>query len=420
MTRRNADPNYYRASLGLMNEVAGALAADYHSALIDGMREAGGRLDLAEGGLRFRLAKEFGFCYGVDKAVDMAYEARAKFPDRRIVLLTEIIHNPRVNKRMADMGIEFLTGQFAGNLAEEDLHEGDVILIPAFGTSAEQMQRLRDKRCILVDTTCGSVVRVWKRVEQYARDGFTSIVHGKYAHEETIATVSMARAKGGQTLVVRDEEEANRVCDFIDGKIDAEDLLRALPEGAISPGFDPAEHLQFAGVANQTTMLASESLEIARRIGAAMARRYGDENRDTHFRSFDTICSATQERQDAMYEMIENDPPGLVLVIGGYNSSNTGHLLEVAETRCRAFHIQDAGEMLSADRIRHLPFGAKEPIESNGWLSSGPLTIGLTAGASTPNKALADAIARVLDLRGIPVEKALAVLEQSSPPNPAG
>ncbi|MDK2972442.1 MAG: 4-hydroxy-3-methylbut-2-en-yl diphosphate reductase [Candidatus Sumerlaeota bacterium] len=411
MPTDDSQPTYYRASLGLMKEVSGALAADYHSALITHMRANGGVFDYPAAGLSFQLAKEFGFCYGVDKAVDMAYEARVKFPGKRIFLLTEIIHNPRVNKRLVDMGIVFLSGQYATGLTEDAITAEDVVLIPAFGTSSETLARLRAKGCILIDTTCGSVVRVWKRVERYAADGFTSVVHGKYDHEETIATVSQARAQGGHFLVVRDRAEAERVVSFIEGSMPAGELLAGFHPGACSAGFDPARHLQRIGVANQTTMLASESLEIARVIGAALERRYGREHADEHFRSFDTICSATQDRQDAIQAMIAGTPPDLILVIGGYNSSNTGHLLEVAMSRCPAYHIQDAGEMLDTARIRHLPQGAKAPVETRDWLPGGELRIGLTAGASTPNRAIADSILRVLELRGVNAADAMEAIE---------
>lgn len=410
------EKTYYRASLGLKKEIAGAVADDYQSALIAGIRRNEGRLELPRHALSFTLAQEFGFCYGVDKAVDMAYEARAKFPDRRIFLLTEIIHNPRVNKRLIDMGIVFLSGQYSGTLTEDDITPEDVVLVPAFGTDTATFRRLRELGCILVDTTCGSVVHVWKRVERYARDGFTSLVHGKHYHEETIATVSQATPHGGHYLVVRGHEETDRVIACIEGRLDGAALLEGFDPHAYSEGFDPERHLQRIGVANQTTMLASESLAIARRIGEALANRHGEEGLAERFRSFDTICSATQDRQDAVHAMMRDEAarPDLMLVVGGYNSSNTGHLRAVAEEYCPAFHIQDAQELLSADRIRHLPAGAKEPQERTDWLPEGSVRIGLTAGASTPNRALADTVARVLELRGIAIDEALEALPASS------
>ena len=395
-------PNYYRASLGLKDHIAPAVASDYHSALVDRMREQGHRLDV--GGLSFRLAKEFGFCYGVDKAVDMAYEARAKFPDRRTFLTYEIIHNPRVNARLREMGIHFLSGSLRGDLTLEDIGPEDVVLMPAFGVSSPELERLRATGCVLVDTTCGSVVHVWKRVEKYAKDGYTALVHGKALHAETIATVSQAQKLGGHTIVVRDREQAQVVCDVITGKRPPEDVL-AFGELAFSKGFDPSRHLEKIGVANQTTMLASESLEIAGMVGRALEQRWGAEALAAHFRSFDTICSATQERQDAIVELVESGELDLMLIVGGYNSSNTGHLLEIASQHVPSYHICDSGELLSLDRIRHKPLGRKEPVESEGWLEEGPLTIGITAGASTPNRAIGETIERVLALRGIPFDR---------------
>lgn len=395
MSVRN-QPNYYRASLGLKEQIAPAVAEDYHSAIIDEMIANGYRLDA--GDLSFRLAREFGFCYGVDKAIDMAYEARAKFPDRRIVLTYEIIHNPRVNARLREMGVRFLSGSQGADLTIDEITASDVVLLPAFGASAKQLEELKQKNCVLVDTTCGSVVHVWKRVERYAKDGFTSLVHGKATHAETIATVSQAQKLGGKTIVVRGFEEARLVCAAITGKRPAADVLSLGPD-ALSEGFDPEKDLERIGVANQTTMLASESLEIARMAGAALEEKYGTENLKEHFRSFDTICSATQERQDAIVELVESGELDLMLVVGGYNSSNTGHLLEIALEKVPAFHICDAGELLSLSDIRHKPAGQKEPVISTGWLPEGPLTIGVTAGASTPNRAIGETMERVTELR---------------------
>lgn len=407
------DRTYYRASLGMKDAITGVVAADYQSDLIRRFRENGNTLDVPEARATFHLAKEFGFCYGVDKAVDMAYEARMKFPGKRIFLLTEIIHNPRVNGRLADMGIVFLSGQYKHpDLTADDIRPDDVVLIPAFGTAAEEFARLKKLGAIIVDTTCGSVVHVWKRVERYAKDGYSSIVHGKYWHEETIATVSMASARGGHWLVVRDPAQAQLVCDYIEGKIAGDALMARFDAQARSEGFDPARDLAKIGVANQTTMLASESLGIAAMIGDALSRRDGTPSRaeTPSFRSFDTICSATQDRQDAIRDLIDGHALDLVLVIGGYNSSNTSHLLEVARRRCAAWHIEDVSCLVDAQTIVHLEFGAKKPTTSTGWLPDRPLHIGLTAGASTPNRVIADAVARLVELRGASPADVLATV----------
>lgn len=385
----------YRRGFGLKREISGELNQDYHSDLIEEIRAGGNRLETDH--CVIHLAKEFGFCYGVDKAVDFAYETRRKFPDRRIFLTAEIIHNPRVNRRLIEMGIEFLSGQYARGIRVEELQARDVVILPAFGVSLEELDRLKATGCVLVDTTCGSVVHVWKRVEKYARDGFTSVIHGKAEHEETLATASHARSGGaGHYLIVLDREEAGLVCDFIrdGGNIDG---LRRHFEGKTSPGFDFGRDLERIGVANQTTMLSSESLEIADMIRSAMETRYGADHVQERFRSFDTICGATQERQDAVMEMMRQ-PPELMIVIGGFNSSNTNHLCEIAEQYCPTFHIEGPEGLLSPERIRHKP-SAKDhpPVEAEGWLPpQRPLTVGVTAGASTPNRVVGEVIDRLL------------------------
>lgn len=404
-----SEKTYYRASLGLKKEISGMVADDYSHELIGALKDTDQGLELPEAQLTIFIAKEFGFCYGVDKAVDMAYEARRKFPDKRIFLLTEIIHNPRVNKRMIDMGLIFLSGGFKHpELTKDDITSEDVVLIPAFGTAAGDFVELKEKGAIIVDTTCGSVVHVWKRVERYAKDGFTSLIHGKYFHEETIATVSMAQKEGGHTLVVRNMEQAEAVCDFIRGKIDSKKLRDVIPAEAFSEDFDPDKHLKQIGVANQTTMLASESLSIAAKVGDAIADRDGVATRQEteNFRSFDTICSATQDRQDAVEHMLKTKDLDLMVVIGGFNSSNTTHLLKVSENYCKAFHIDDASALLSEKEIRHLPYGSKEPVVSSDWLPVGPLTVGFTAGASTPNRVIYDTMEQLSRFRGVELDEA--------------
>jgi 4-hydroxy-3-methylbut-2-enyl diphosphate reductase len=364
------------------------------------MRAQGFRLDA--GDLSFRLAREFGFCYGVDRAVEYAYETREKFPDRRIFITGEIIHNPGVNQRLRDMEIRLLTRDPDGTRFE-DLRGGDVVILPAFGVPLGDMEALRATGAVLVDTTCGSVLNVWKNVENYARDGFTAVIHGKYDHEETHATSSRAlRYAGGRYIVVRDLEEAEAVCRHIEGRGDREEFLHRFAAAA-SPGFDPDRDLERIGCANQTTMLSSESLAIAGRVRAAMAARFGDDEAARRFRSFDTICSATQERQDALIGLLAETALDLMVVIGGYNSSNTTHLVEIAIAKVPTYHIRSAGCLTSGEQIRHQPLGRRDEVVTHGWLPRSPATIGLTAGASTPDVEIEKVIRRIASFRGLTV-----------------
>ncbi|MBI3981970.1 MAG: 4-hydroxy-3-methylbut-2-enyl diphosphate reductase [Gemmatimonadetes bacterium] len=396
----DVEQTYFRKGFGLRQEIEGDLAA-YHSRLVDRVRADGHRL--AAGDLTFLLAKEFGFCYGVDRAVEYAYETRRKFPDRRVWLAGEIIHNPHVNAELEGRGIAILRPGPDGAFDYSDVRAEDVVLLPAFGVTVRDFSRLRETGCVLVDTTCGSVLNVWKRVERYAQDGFTAVVHGKHYHEETKATVSqVTRYAGGTYLVVRDMAEADVLCRFIE-RADNLDAMARTFDGRVPPGFDFARDLERIGVANQTTMLANESLAIARRVGEALGRRYGAENLEAHFRSFDTICSATQERQDAVVELIQQ-PLDVMIVIGGYNSSNTNHLAKICAARRRTYHVADASCIEpEAGRIRHKPPDASGEIAEDGWLGPDVHVIGITAGASTPNNKIGEAIERVLATRGVAI-----------------
>jgi 4-hydroxy-3-methylbut-2-en-1-yl diphosphate reductase len=351
------------------------------------------------GEVRVKLAREFGFCYGVDRAVEYAYEARENFPDRRIFLSGEIIHNPEVNGRIEALGIRILPDH--RNPAERyaGVEEADVVILPAFGVHVAELQHLRTKGCVLVDTTCGSVLNVWKNVHRYARDGFTSVIHGKHYHEETKATASQALTHpGGHYLCVKDRPEAGVVCEFIRGKGTAEALLDRFRE-ATSPGFDPERDLQKIGLANQTTMLMTESLEIQERLRSAVRDRWGEEALAERFRAFDTICSATQDRQDAVLKMLEEGGLDLMVVIGGYNSSNTQALARICAQRLPTYHISGADRIQGAT-LRHRPVGAHEETATEAWLPEGPATVGLTAGASTPNNVVGEVVERILALRG--------------------
>jgi 4-hydroxy-3-methylbut-2-enyl diphosphate reductase len=396
------ESTYFRRGFGLKSEIEVQLTADYHSTVVEALRRQQHRLVV--GPLTFRLAREFGFCYGVDRAVDYAYETRLKFPDRTLYLVGEIIHNPHVNQKLRDMGVNFLA---RGETAEFDFSSigtDDVVILPAFGVTIGDFERLRQIGCVLVDTTCGSVLNVWKRVDSYARDGFTAIIHGKHYHEETKATASQVmRYPGGRYLVVLNMDEARIVCDFIEHGGDARALGVRFAQG-VSPGFDFERDLIRVGIANQTTMLSGESLAIAQEIRRSIERRYGAAALAEHFRSFDTICSATQERQDAVVALLE-EPLDVMLVVGGYNSSNTCHLAALVQSKgVPTFHIEDAACVEPASgAIRHQPIGTKQEERTEDWLAQGRI-IGVTAGASTPNNQIGETIARVCQLAGVAEE----------------
>jgi 4-hydroxy-3-methylbut-2-en-1-yl diphosphate reductase len=384
--------------------VAGELSAAYDSAIVDRVRASDFRFE--SGRLTVHLAREFGFCYGVDRAVDYAYQARRRFPGRNVFLTGEIIHNPHVNDQLRAAGIRFLSdsGERSHPLGPED-----VVILPAFGVTVGDMQRLADHGCTLVDTTCGSVLNVWKNVVRYAQEGFTAVIHGKVKHEETRATASQAlKYPNGRYLILLDRGEAAIVCEYIRSGGDRGEFLRRFA-GAMSPGFDPDRDLERIGCANQTTMLMSESLEIGEMFREAMRDRYGEAELGTRFRAFDTICSATQERQDAVIALLDEQPLDLMVVVGGYNSSNTCNLARICAERVRTYHIADPSCLISREEVRHRPVGAPSTTSSpetvtRGWLpESGPVVVGLTAGASTPNNIVGEVIRRLADFAGSPV-----------------
>jgi len=425
--------SYFRKGFGLKSEIQSELDSDYTGHLVDLLKER--EYTLTASDVTIRLAKEFGFCYGVERAVEYAYQARKKFPDRTIYLAGEIIHNPHVNSKLQAMGIRFLGDGGSGTNSAESgagnapgvsipisrssfpftsspvppsrldfsgVKPEDVVILPAFGVTITDFEILRGIGCVMVDTTCGSVLNVWKRVENYARDGFTSLIHGKYYHEETRATASQAeKYPHGHYFIVRNLDEAQLVCDFIEGRLSATALMERFAHAA-SPNFDPARDLRRIGVANQTTMLARESLAVGELIGKSMVRAHGEEYAKSNFRTFDTICSATQERQDAVVELLR-EPLDVMVVIGGYNSSNTMSLAALCSETVRTFHVEDADDIdPDSGTIRHRPLGAKGETEESDWLpATGPLRVGVTAGASTPNNKIGEAVGRIFATRGI-------------------
>jgi len=379
-----------------MSRVQAEVESHYRSEAVERIRAQGGVMQ--QGGTVIRLAKQFGFCYGVERAIDLAYAARKVFPEQRIFLLGEIIHNPDVNAQISAMGIHHLEAR-PSDADIASLTPGDVVIVPAFGAEVATVDAVKTRGCQIVDTTCGDVMSVWKRVRQNATEQVTSVIHGKAEHEETRATASRALGArgGGQYLIVLDTAETERVCEYIRQGGDKEAFLAHF-QNAHSPGFDPGLHLRQIGVANQTTMLRSETEEIQRRIREAIVTR--DDGSSANFRYFDTICGATQERQDALFQLLD-ESLDLLIVVGGYNSSNTSHLVEIGEKKLPTWFVRNAECLISATEIRHYDIHQKSESISRDWLPEKPLlTVGVTAGASCPNNLIEDTINRVLELRG--------------------
>jgi 4-hydroxy-3-methylbut-2-en-1-yl diphosphate reductase len=380
---------YNRRGFGLGEEVAGTLQTAYQSDLIGQLRANG--YTLTQGRLTVRLAEAFGFCWGVERAVAMAYETRRHYPSERIWITNEIIHNPSVNAHLRDMNVQFIPVD-GGVKDFSEVASGDVVILPAFGATVQEMQLLNERGCHIVDTTCPWVSKVWNTVEKHKKHQITSIIHGKVKHEETLATSSFA----GTYLVVLDLAEAQLVCDYILGKGDRDTFMARFAK-ACSPGFDPDRDLSRVGVANQTTMLKSETEEIGRLFERTMLQRFGPAELHEHFVAFNTICDATQERQDAMFALVD-EPLDLMVVIGGYNSSNTTHLQEIAVSRgIRSFHIDTPERIGPGNRIEHMPLGGELELEEP-FLPAGPIRVGITSGASTPDRVVEDVIERLIGL----------------------
>ncbi|HYJ04771.1 MAG TPA: 4-hydroxy-3-methylbut-2-enyl diphosphate reductase [Chthoniobacterales bacterium] len=385
----------------VMTAVQEQVESHYRSDIVDKVRRAGGILRC--GDITVRLAKQFGFCYGVERAIDLAYAARKVFHDRRLFIVGEIIHNPEVNDQISSLGIKNLMGKNKeADIA--DLQPEDVVIVPAFGTELSIQQQIKERGCQIVDTTCGDVMSVWKRVRKYASESATSIIHGKAEHEETKATSSRALGDGkGHYLVVLTLTDTDYVCDYIRHGGDKQAFLEKF-RNAHSPGFDPDLHLRTIGVANQTTMLRGETEEVQRRIRQAITDRDGPEGAAKNFRFFDTICGATQERQDALRELLDVRM-NLLLVVGGYNSSNTSHLAEMGEEKLPTYFVRNASRLLSATEILHYNLHEKQEIVAKDWLPAGPVVVGITAGASCPNNLIEETLVRLYELRGIKREE---------------
>lgn len=382
--------NYHRKGFGREAEVSGMLQSEYQSTLVQQIRD--NNYTLQRGDVTIRLAQAFGFCWGVERAVAMAYETRQHFPTQRIWITNEIIHNPSVNQRLREMEVGFIPVE-AGKKDFSMVESGDVAILPAFGASVEEMQLLQDKNCTIVDTTCPWVSKVWNTVEKHKKGNYTSIIHGKYKHEETIATSSFA----GKYLVVLNMEQAEYVADYILNGGDCNEFMAKFSR-ACSAGFDPDKDLEQIGIANQTTMLKSETEQLGKLFERTMMRKYGPDKLNQHFQSFNTICDATQERQDAMFQLVE-EKLDLIVVIGGFNSSNTTHLQEIPTTRgIPSYHIDSGDRIHSGNQIEHRLLDGNLQLTQN-WLPKGTITVGITSGASTPDKVVADVVEKIFALK---------------------
>ena len=388
----------------VMAAVQAQVETHYRSEIVERLRASGGTL--THGGVTVRLAKQFGFCYGVERAIDLAYAAAKVFQDRRLFILGEIIHNPEVNEQIVALGIRNLLGK-EKQAEVSELTAEDVVIVPAFGTDVTTLAEIKARGCQIVDTTCGDVMSVWKRVRQNATEDVTSIIHGKASHEETKATASRAVQNGkGHYLIVLTLADTDYVCDYIRHGGNKQAFLEKF-RGAYSEDFDPDRHLRRVGVANQTTMMRGETEEVQRRVEAAIHDRDGAERARESFRFFDTICGATQERQDALRDMLAA-PMDLLLVIGGYNSSNTSHLAEMGEAKLPTYFIRNAGRLESRERIVHYDQHEKREVVTENWLPPAPLTVGITAGASCPNNLIEETILRLFALHGVSAEELAA------------
>lgn len=387
----NTSENYHRKGFGHEAEVSGQMRSEYQSDLIQQIRD--NQYTLKRGNVTIRLAEAFGFCWGVERAVAMAYETRQHFPTERIWITNEIIHNPSVNQRLKDMNVGFIAVE-KGQKDFSVVNQGDVVILPAFGASVQEMQILNDQHCTIVDTTCPWVSKVWNTVEKHKKNSYTSIIHGQYKHEETVATSSFA----GTYLIVLNLAEAQYVADYILKGGDRQEFLTRFSR-AYSEGFDPDRDLAAIGIANQTTMLKGETEQIGKLFEHTMLKKYGPTQLNQHFLSFNTICDATQERQDAMFELVK-EKLDLMVVIGGYNSSNTTHLQEIAvERHIPSYHIDSGDRIDPHNCIEHKLLHGELQVEEN-WLPNGDIVIGITSGASTPDKVVATVIEKIFALKG--------------------
>ena len=364
---------------------------NYESVSIDEIRKKGGVWPV--GKLTFHFPEHFGFCYGVDKAIDMVFETCVRFPDRRIFLTDQLIHNPFINKKLQEKGVQYIKRDDKHLLMCEELKPEDIVVVSAFGTDFRDIEALRQKSVTIVDSTCGAIINVWKRVEYYAKNGFVTVVHGRRNHEETRATVSQALKEGGVYIIIENFKEAEDLAAVIRGSVTDADFKSRYAH-AVSDNFVFKSADWKMGMANQTTMLKNESLEIQELLKKAFSGRFGEAEVVNRFRSFDTICGATQDRQDALRELLKK-PLDLLLIVGGFNSSNTSHLAEIAWGKLPVFHIRDCEDIFSKIKIQFRNPINGETQTTDNWFPSNAQNIGITSGASTPDMTLLAIIEKV-------------------------
>ncbi len=358
------------------------------------------------------LARHFGFCFGVENAIEIAYQTLDEHKSDRVFFLSEMIHNPDVNQDLESRGVKFLFTPSGEQLVDwEQLNPEDVVVVPAFGTTIEIQEALfaRGIDAYTYNTTCPFVEKVWKRSAELGTETFSVIVHGKAKHEETRATVSHS-IRSARTVVIRDLDEARVLCQIIRGERGADTFDRTFGDKC-SDGFDPETDLVRVGVVNQTTMLATETHEISQSIRAALIDRYGEDQISQHFAdTSDTLCYATNENQHATYSLVEQEA-NLALVVGGYNSSNTSHIVELCAERTPTYFVKNADEILSENEIQHFDLVRREVKRTIGWLPGlRPVTVALTCGASCPDAVVEGVLLRVLSFfrETHPVERALS------------
>mmetsp|Transcript_26778 Transcript_26778/g.53486 ORF Transcript_26778/g.53486 Transcript_26778/m.53486 type:complete len:470 (-) Transcript_26778:1386-2795(-) len=394
------DPNFYRKGFkDVRPNVEKTMETQFKSPLVDELKTS--NYVIERDGVRVHLAKDFGFCWGVERSIALAYEAVEHFPGRTVHITNELIHNPEVNDNLHKMNVQFIEKLGEGKKDFSKVEDGDVVILPAFGASFEEMSLMNEKNVEVVDTTCPWVSKVWNTVDQHQRKGLTSVIHGKYGHEETIATTSFCE----DYICVKDYKEAEMVADYIVNGGDKEAFLKYF-EKAVSKGFDPDTMLDKVGLANQTTMYKKETRAIGQLMQKAMMKKFGPVDAKDHYLEFDTICDATQERQDAIHELVENASEldlDFILVVGGWDSSNTAHLLEIPQKAgIRSFHINKADCIGADNTITHRTMSGDivtekfiEDIEDAGKT----VVMGVTSGASTPDKAVQDSLSSIFMLK---------------------